>query len=83
MVALPYSGGVLIWEILCVPLRLFAYFAVKKPLKQLTAKSAENTKITEELNSGHYLRKTIQLAARPTTDSPPNDQERGQAHLPD
>jgi len=34
---------------LCGPLRLFAYFAVKKPLKQLTAKSAKNAKITQRL----------------------------------
>ena len=30
-------------------MRLFAYFAVKKPLKQLTAKSAKNAKITQRV----------------------------------
>ena len=36
-------------EFLCASLRLFAYFAVKKPLKQLTAKGAKNAKITQRL----------------------------------
>jgi hypothetical protein len=43
-------------EFLCAPSQLFAYFAVKKPLKQLTAKTAKNAKITQGLNLGHYAR---------------------------
>jgi hypothetical protein len=59
---------VLVWQIpahvfvvpqfgkfLCAPLRFFAYFAVKKPLKQLTAKSAKNAKITKRVNFGQDL----------------------------
>ena len=42
-------GGVLIWKFLCAPLRLVAYFAVKTPLKQLTAKSAKNAKMTQRV----------------------------------
>jgi two-component system alkaline phosphatase synthesis response regulator PhoP len=37
-------------------LRLFAYFAVKKPLKQLAAKSAKNAKITQRVEPGYYPR---------------------------
>jgi hypothetical protein len=42
-------------------LRLFAYLAVKKPLKGLTAKSAKNAKITQRVelrilpNTKHQL----------------------------
>jgi hypothetical protein len=43
------NGSALIGELLCAPLRLFAYFAVKKPLKQLTAKSAKNAKIAQRV----------------------------------
>jgi len=40
-------------ELLCAPLRVFAFFAVKEPLKQLTAKSAKNAKKSrKELNQG-------------------------------
>jgi hypothetical protein len=38
------DGSALIWKILCAPLRLFAYFAVKELLKPLTAKSAQERK---------------------------------------
>jgi len=44
---------------LCASLRLFAYFAVKKPLKQLTAKSAKNAKITQRVELRTTLRQIL------------------------
>ena len=43
-------------EFLCAPLRLFAYFSVKKPLEGLTAKSAKNRKDTQRVELGEVAR---------------------------
>src|SRR5687768_11398004 len=57
-------SSVLIWDFFAHPLRLSAYFAVKKPLKQLTAKSAKNAKITQRVELRTLLWSTMSLYQR-------------------